>query len=384
MKEKITGALTLNEAAGILGVCSATVNNWVKHEYISPVLIRGSRYFMLRDITSLKKKIDSGMIRRLASRANKKRAGRKFMPLEYLENRKEREAVKFVIGFFRELKIDTETALFLTALNILVNRDMADKSLMKNPLRFTGKKFKTGALLREMKEWHETLADTHSCKYFPEVLNFSLPRQQDLLGLIYQSLKPEGNKSSDGSYYTPREIVDGIVKDLGREGADILDPCCGTGQFLLSFAEKTGNPELLHGRDRDKTAVRIARLNLMEKFPGREFTPDIRYGDSLVPAGDARRYHMIATNPPWGMHFSPKERDKLADTYPEILSGESYSYFIRTGLERLYEGENSPISSPNRYSTSGPTGISGSIFSTMPGLRGSSPWGEFSGMSLPR
>ncbi len=334
---KTQSALTLNEAAGILGVCSTTVNNWVKHDYISPVVIQGSRYFMEREISSLKRKIDSGVIRRLASRANKKRAGRKFIPLEYFENRKDREAVKFAMDFLRELGLDTETALYLTALNILINRDLAHKSLGDGPGSFSRNKFKTAALMKEMKEWFVTLENYPDPERVREALKLRIPEQQDILGLIYQSLKPEGDKSFSGSYYTPRNIVDEIVKEQGREDAEILDPCCGTGQFLLSFADKTGDPRRLYGSDIDKTAVRIARLNLIQKFPEREFTPNIRHADSLIPEKDPLCFHIVATNPPWGMHFTPEKQEDLKIHYPEILSGESYSYFIRMGLERLRE-----------------------------------------------
>lgn len=331
------GALTLREAASILGVCSTTVNNWVKHEYLNPIVIQGSRYFTRRDISSLKRKIDSGVIRRLSSRANKKKAGRKFIPLEYIENRKDRESVKFTLDFFREQKIDTETALFFTALNILINRDMVDKSLTASPIRFSSKKFKTVALMKEIREWYETLDNCHSQKFLPEVPDLNIPEQQDISGLVYQSLKAEGDKSFNGSYYTPKEIVDAIVKENKGEDADILDPCCGTGQFLLSFAESAGDPERLHGYDIDRTAVRIARLNIMQKYPQRDFSPNIHHTDSLCAKNLPRRYHIVATNPPWGMHFSPEKREILMKNHPEILSGESYSYFIKMGLESLRE-----------------------------------------------
>ncbi len=45
-----------------------------------------------------------------------------------------------------------------------------------------------------------------------------------------------------------------------------LDPCCGTGSFLLKVSENLKLPKKYFGCDIDKTACFIAKINLIIKF----------------------------------------------------------------------------------------------------------------------
>ena len=85
----------------------------------------------------------------------------------------------------------------------------------------------------------------------------------------------EGKKSQSGSYYTPSNKVNDITKDYVKKDSKVLDPCCGTGQFLLAFADIVENPLNIYGIDCDKTAVRIARLNVLIRFKNKNFIPNI-------------------------------------------------------------------------------------------------------------
>ena len=76
----------------------------------------------------------------------------------------------------------------------------------------------------------------------------------------------EGQKSQKGAYYTPSTIVNEIVSEYVKKDSKVFDPCCGTGQFLLAFAEVVENPVDIYGIDLDEVAVRIARLNILIKF----------------------------------------------------------------------------------------------------------------------
>ena len=166
------------------------------------------------------------------------------------------------------------------------------------------------------------------------------PIQRDALGLIYQSLLREGDKAAGGSYYTPDRIVRAIADETYRDGARVLDPCCGTGQFLLAFAGKTDDPETLHGTDIDATAVRLARINLMLAFPGAGLpAADLPWNILTDDApGDGTGFDIVATNPPWGLHYGKKEREGLAARYPGITSGESFSYILKRSIGLLAEG----------------------------------------------
>ena len=187
-----------------------------------------------------------------------------------------------------------------------------------------------------------------------------LPEQRDILGILYQSLLHEGKKSQKGSYYTPYNIVKDIQFDYVKKDSKVLDPCCGTGQFLLAFSDRVDNPLNIYGMDYDQTAVRIARLNLLIKFKDHKFRPNIFYKNSLfdkenqqldfldsktaktqpqlfdIPNDkEIKDFDVIATNPPWGANFSKQEIEQLKQLYPEIHSVESFSYFLTKSFSLL-------------------------------------------------
>jgi type I restriction-modification system DNA methylase subunit len=168
------------------------------------------------------------------------------------------------------------------------------------------------------------------------------------LGFLYQSLLLEGKKSLSGSYYTPETIVNEIIKDYTKKDSKVLDPCCGTGQFLLAFSEVVENPQNIYGVDIDEIAVRIARLNILIKYKDKNFAPNIVCKNTLFEIGNydlfslndenIRDFDVIATNPPWGFHFSKLDTDRLKTSFPEITSLESFSYFLKKSIDLLRNG----------------------------------------------
>jgi len=160
-----------------------------------------------------------------------------------------------------------------------------------------------------------------------------LPEQEpDLLGISYQFLLFEGEKNRLGSYYTPPRVVKQMLRngDL-RPGEAFLDPCCGSGAFLL--AQPATDPEQLWGCDRDPVAVFLARINLLCRFPERDFSPRIFCCDYLedpAPALRERQFHRIATNPPWGA--------ELRSAPDKGAKEESFDRFFRRAWEQLTSG----------------------------------------------
>ena len=86
-------------------------------------------------------------------------------------------------------------------------------------------------------------------------------------------------------------LAQGIAFPAGIK-ANILDPCCGTGNFLLQLPDSIA-PEQIFGFDIDAVSIFIARINMALKFP---HTPvsgiraQIRLQDFLLDE-DSRRYH---------------------------------------------------------------------------------------------
>ena len=98
-------------------------------------------------------------------------------------------------------------------------------------------------------------------------------------------------------------------------------------------------PGTLHGTDIDPVAVRLARINLMTAFKDCDFAPRIYRRNILLEEDPSNAlFDLIATNPPWGMHYAGQELSRLGALYPEIVSGESFSYILKKSIDLLDDG----------------------------------------------
>ena len=119
-----------------------------------------------------------------------------------------------------------------------------------------GKKllFTNKQIQEEINSWLLEIRNENIKPHFSFLLDCELPEQRDILGIFYQSLLFEGKKSQNGSYYTPSSIVNDIITDYLKKDSKVLDPCCGTGQFFLAFADIVENPLNIYGIDYDKNS----------------------------------------------------------------------------------------------------------------------------------
>ena len=173
-------------------------------------------------------------------------------------------------------------------------------------------------------------------KIHEDLLNFEIPTdERDLLGIVYQSVLTEGEKNQKGSYYTPQKVVQNMTSCIFLDKQqNFLDPCCGSGSFLLSISAE---PNQLFGIDNDFIAVFICKINLLLKYKDHIFTPQIYCGDFLqenlfnkeIPILK-EKFDYIITNPPWGAVC-----DKV--NLSEITSKESFSYFFVKAFYLLKE-----------------------------------------------
>ncbi len=173
-------------------------------------------------------------------------------------------------------------------------------------------------------------------------LNLVLPpnlweSKSDILGFIYQSLLTEGERIRTGQYYTPAHIVDFMLGEKKvKSGETLLDPCCGSGAFLLGV--ETGNPLSLYGFDINPVAVMITGTNLLAKYAAYDFVPNvycINFLKDELPHGIPGKFDNICTNPPWGSDRA----DLYRNMYPEIMSKELASMVAVKCLRLLGHGE---------------------------------------------
>ena len=81
----------------------------------------------------------------------------------------------------------------------------------------------------------------------------------------YESSLSESHKNKEGIYYTPHYIVEDMMHNIENVGGKtFLDPCCGSGNFIIEAIKKGFAPENVYGFDVDKNAVLITRKRIKE------------------------------------------------------------------------------------------------------------------------
>lgn len=347
MAYKNEAVLNIESTATFLGISTATVRNWVKCGYLQTLGENTKYFFHKKDVEDIKSRILNGDLGKLNKRANKTKADRTFIPDEYIENEIGLEKLNTIVEFVKTHDVDLFSALLLISLNLLKKEKVIssvgiDDIIQGKDLSITNRQIK-----EEIKAWIFEININSIKENYSFLLDCDIPKQRDVLGFLYQSLLIEGQKSKSGSYYTPPVIVDKIISEYVKKDLKVLDPCCGTGQFLLAFSDVIENPSNIYGIDFDQMAVRIARLNILIRFKNKDFAPNIvckntlfdirNYDLSNLNDENIRDFDVIATNPPWGVHFSKVDSEKLKKLYPAISSFESFSYFLKKSIDLLYK-----------------------------------------------
>lgn len=132
-----------------------------------------------------------------------------------------------------------------------------------------------------------------------------------------------------GQYFTPKSMRESLLSKLPKkDNADILDPACGSGEFLLSCEKYFKNPNL-NGFDIDKKLINISS-KLVKNASIKNF-------DFLNIDINKKKYDYIIGNPPY---FELKLNEEIKKKYFDIIKGRVniFSLFIKTGLDLLKDG----------------------------------------------
>jgi len=341
-------SLSVESAASHIGVSTATIRNWVKAGHLTAVTNR-PLLFKEEEVLRLKGALNSGEVARLRARANKSTSSATFIPTEYADNPSVVEIVNSIATTFHREKLEIRASLFLVSLRVL--ELCGEVTRVQSPDIFDLKSFhlwKRQSMKDEIYDWHATLtiADQLNAKYY--YLYYSLNRltRGDVIGLIYQALKREGDKSTKGSYYTPSKVVTDSLSYQRRVASSFLDPCCGTGQYLVIAANVLQLPlQNIYGFDNDELAARIARINLLLAFPSANYRPNVDCVNSITELATGGllcstnhfvgRVDFVATNPPWGVY---KNRQLPACLTNGIRSNEAFSLFLAKSIKLLKDG----------------------------------------------
>lgn len=348
-----TGLMSLSDLCKELSVSIATGRNWIKLGKITPSCeIKSIPFFNKEYVCKIKKDIKSGKKTALKSRRNK----------------------KYISGNNIYNSYVSETSINLPVVqNIIDEAERANMTLAEDNIRLViaecaiqliltknGHPEKNNGLFKYL---HGELP-MYNCWYlvddlinnnanadnviyeYPEMFahTYIYEPSEDVLGLLYISLKNIGERKATGSYYTPTNLVKKLcdklfdMNDLVRK--KVLDPCCGTGNFILQLPSEIRH-ENVFGNDIDTVSVQIARINYALKYgvddPETVYNHITEY--DYLSFDDRRMYDFIIGNPPWGYNFSDEKKNELRKKYLSASgrSIESYNVFVEQALANLNE-----------------------------------------------
>lgn len=329
-------SLSLKEAAEILGVSSGTINNWERQKLVQRL---ESGQYKKSDILTLDADIKSGKQKRLQHRANRNALAKRRAPREYAADNDCTRTMQEYVTMVLEKKIPVRQAVglwvlagFMEAGHISMTEFPAYTAANPAVKSIVDDFFKEDVLAGSFKPLWKFLTTS------------SVSLDGDTAGFLLQCLRRESVKAGQGAYFTPAGIASNAVEIACRGSGTFLDPCCGSGQFLLQAVKQGVPPGSIYGVDIDPEAVMIARANLLTAGVDTHEI-NIVCADGLDETtyntyfGDTLRFSGIATNPPWGARLSGAGKKRFVTQYGlPAACGESFVMFLLLARAFLASG----------------------------------------------
>lgn len=98
---------------------------------------------------------------------------------------------------------------------------------------------------------------------FHQIEKFNLDKSNyHVIEYVFEYLTTQNSKGAKGQFFTPRYIIDEIIKpiDYNNSNLVIADPACGSGGFLNSIAKKASKDCQFYGFDFDPFAIQTAKV----------------------------------------------------------------------------------------------------------------------------
>lgn len=374
----------IEDVAHLLSVSTATVRNWSRAGKLNTIEKRGrSLVFDKEEVLKLKEEIVSGDSQRLKSRRNKHAVVGNYVPSEYVRSHQYVKAAERILEIVSgsNCEIKPNIILLEVALILLHQKGhIATVSREFNNASFTelvvSSHLDLGiyeTILRQLFDYDVEAISKDEVTVLRNIHRLNIPyiEGDDLLGLLHMSLSNLGQRKNNGSYYTPSKIVDSLVsKDIGfLDGIRLprtIDPCCGSGNFLIKLflslrskllnqnmeleeAERRLREDCIFGVDIDRTAVNLTKINLAlvsktkSKDTAVDFNIDCRntlenYG-TMFDQPNMGVYDLVIGNPPWGYSFTRDEIQLLNKNFVSAQASlESFCLFIEYAIGALKDG----------------------------------------------
>ncbi|MBR2957123.1 MAG: N-6 DNA methylase, partial [Clostridia bacterium] len=340
--------LTIDDVCGILSISKATTKNWIRLGKITPDV--DGLFFSGEYIEKVVAEIRSENSTKLKSRRNKKSAMGKILYKDYVRNESNQKLVSDLL----ELKVfEDETDILVVLANFAVQLyyqsrhiEYSDRYVLHNFL-LEAHDDDFHILIKDL-IGNYNLKASRIKKLIPALTKeVVFVKGEDTLGFIYISLHDIGQRKTSGIYYTPEKIVGEMIErlyenDLQLNLRTICDPCCGTGNFLLSLGEKGIDYSNIYGQDVDPTSVCLARINIALMAPNltvADLRNRIIIGNTFFETFE-RKFDVILGNPPWGSDFTPEEAERCRKVFKTAVGKniESYDVFVEKTLDMLLPG----------------------------------------------
>lgn len=336
---------SVDDICEILFISNATAKNWIRLGKITPD-IEGclfSRKYIENFIFLLKSNGDT----RLKSRRNKKNVTGKILYKDYIHTSSNQRLVEELL----DLKIiQSENDLLVTLANFAVQLYYQSQGIHYSEnnvlLDFLSKNFSDDFHILIKDLLGKNTIDYIAKNKLEPVLSKRIlfVKGEDTLGFVYISLQDIGYRKCSGAYYTPEKIVKKVIDQLYDNDSNlnlrtICDPCCGTGNFLLSLMAKGINPANIYGQDIDHISVYLCRINIALMAPqmsAAELRSRIIIGNTYFETFNIK-FDVVLGNPPWGSVFSNDDALKCRNLFKTAIGKniESSDLFVEKALSML-------------------------------------------------
>lgn len=342
--------ISLDEACKKLSISIATGRNWIKSKKLIPIRYEGGKpRFTMGEIHEILDSIKSGESNKLKGRRNKKKISGISAYRDYIEDS----------GYNTQIveRLALHDSSIYTERNIRIIMASFTIQLILQKRKLT---YSTDSLLADFCRGQVDIGFFHTlvsellkgiqvAKDDACALSFALGEKpifvegQDFLGLVYISISNAARRKALGAYYTPITVVNQLINEIKADvdliKADIFDPCCGTGNFLIALKKHGILLANLYGQDIDEISCQIARINVALNYD----IKDVNLLKSHFICGNTlekdaiTEFDIILGNPPWGYDFSNENTSYLRSNFEtaSVNGMESYDLFVEKSLTLL-------------------------------------------------